>query len=384
MSRSDPSPPHEVYWDHCATTPLSPGVIEAMSEALKRHFANPSSAHRWGQASRDLIESARASLAALLGVQARELFFTSGATESNQIALLSTPERVSSPGHIITQETEHSAVLGPINALKQRGYEVSTLRVNSLGLVSVEQVAQAIRPETQLVSIMHANNEIGTVQPIAAIGELIAHTASPHCLFHVDGAQSTGKIPLDLDALQVDLFSLSAHKFNGPKGIGALYIKRRSKRRGLLKLPPISFGGGQERGVRPGTLATHQIIGLGVAAKEARSALAAQENIRLKEKVDRLWAGLQALDPSSKRQGTGGAPHVLSVTVSNELLSLIEERWAHIAFSRGSACHSSQGSPSHVLTALGLSSEEASRTLRFGLGLSTSIEEIDESLSILA
>ena len=215
---------------------------------------------------------------------------------------------------------------------------------------------------------MHINNEVGSVQPIEKISELISNEAHPDCLFHVDGAQSTGKIPINLSQLEVDLFSLSAHKFYGPKGIGALYVKRRSTRRPILKLPPISFGGGQERGLRPGTLATHQIIGLGLAAEIAQRDLSSSAHVKLREKVNRLWTGLKKIDPTIKRRGTGEAPHILSVTISTELLSLIEEKWSHIAFSRGSACQSSHGTPSKVLTAMGLTSEEASRTLRFGLG----------------
>lgn len=376
--------PIERYWDYCATTPLSPEVIREMSDSLARDYANPSSAHLWGLAARDRIEDARLSLAKLLGVQARELFFTGGATESNQIAILGTHARVSQPGHIITQATEHSAVLGPFRALERRGFEITVLPVDSSGRIDVNQLKSLINERTQLISIMHINNEIGTTHPIGEIADLIAQTASPDCLFHVDGAQSTGKISIDLSALGVDLFSLSAHKFYGPKGIGALYVRRRSPRRPSLKLPPISFGGDQERGLRPGTLATHQIIGLGVAAEEAHADLSSGGTDALTEKVSLLWAGLRSLDPLAIRRGSGEAPHILSVTLSPQILERIEEHWAHIAFSRGSACHSQRGQPSPILTALGLSAEEASRTCRFGLGRFTTIAEIEEELTLLS
>ena len=375
--------PIERYWDHCATTPLSEEVINAMSDSLRLDSANPSSTHRWGLSVRDRIEAARCQLASLLKVQARELFFTSGATEANQMSILSTAKRVKQPGHIITQVTEHSAVLEPIRILQSRGFDVSILEVDRQGLINLDQLSDELRTDTQLVSIMHINNELGTMQPIEAISELITRHGRPECLLHVDGAQSTGKLPLDLGALEVDLFSLSAHKFYGPKGIGALYVKRRSQRRPTLKLPPISFGGGQERGLRPGTLATHQIIGLGVAAELAERSLSKGDHLKLKERVDSLWNGIKSLDRTAIRRGTGEAPHVLSITVSTDMFSAIEDGWSHIAFSRGSACQSRSGKPSRILTAIGLNSEEASRTLRFGLGGTTSDEEIKENLDYL-
>ena len=372
-----------IYWDHCASTPVSPTVIKQMTRSLTTHHANPSSAHPWGYAVREEIENARDQLARLLKVQAREIFFTSGATEANNIAILSGLKRVGLH-HVITQKTEHSAVLKPIKTLVEQGCTATVLNVDRKGYIDLDQLKNEINADTRLVSLMHINNEIGTMQAIAEIAELIAKHAHPECLFHVDGAQSAGKIPIDLKALNIDLFSLSAHKFYGPKGVGALYVNRKSPRRSqALKLPPLFLGGQHERGLRPGTLASHQIIGLGQAAQEAKEALKTLEDQRLHTLVNELYQGLKGLDPSACRQGGGEAPHVLSITVSKPTLSAIEEAWGHIAFSRGSACQSSSGKASHVLTALGLTSEEASRTLRFGLGRDNHLREVQENLKLL-
>ena len=372
-----------VYWDHCASTPVSPTVIEAMVNSIQNHSANPSSSHIWGYAVREEIEEARDHLARLLKVQAREIFFTGGATEANNLAILSGFKRVGSH-HIISQNTEHSAVLKPIQALVDQGCDASILPVDSKGYVSPEQIKESITPHTRLVSIMHINNEIGTMQAIAEMTEVINQYAHPDCLFHVDGAQSTGKVPIDLKELDIDLFSLSAHKFYGPKGVGALYVNRKSSRRSTtLKLPPLTFGGQHERGLRPGTLASHQIVALGQAAKEAEQELCTFQHHHLSQLVDQLYHGLIQLDPQAQRQGGGEAPHVLSLTVSPDTLAAIEHIWGHIAFSRGSACQSNAKQASHVLRALGLSSEEANRTLRFGLGRSNSSIEIQNNLNRL-
>jgi cysteine desulfurase len=374
----------ERYWDYCSTTPIAPRVLSVMQDTLANCYANPASSHRWGNVARERVEDARYMLGQLLNVQSRELYFTSGATESNQLAILGGLDRVG-PHHIITQKTEHSAVLKPINHMVSQGCEQSILSVDSQGLIDVDQLKSSIKPETRLISIMHINNELGTIQPIAEIGECIAQYAHPDCLFHVDGAQSTGKIDIDLAQLNVDLFSLSAHKFYGPKGVGALYVRRRSPRRQTtLKLSPLSFGGGQERGLRPGTLATHQIVGLGMAAQEAQTELNSEGPQRTKNLINLLFKGLVNLDPSLIRRGTGEAPHVLSVTLSPHVLEAIEECWSHIAFSRGSACRSSTGGPSPILTAIGLSSEAASHTCRFGLGRFVSTQEIEENLILLS
>lgn len=376
-------PPLHAYWDHCASTPVSPTVIEAITRSLYSHSANPSSSHAWGYAVRDDIEEARYQLARLLKVQAREIFFTSGATEANNIAILSGLKRYG-PHHIISQETEHSAVLNPIQSLIEQGCEASILPVDSRGYVDLDQIKACITKHTRLVSIMHINNEIGTMQALADIAEVIAQKAHPQCLFHVDGAQSTGKVPIDLKDLKVDLFSLSAHKFYGPKGVGALYINRKSARRpSVLKLAPLMFGGQHERGLRPGTLASHQIVGLGQAALEATQELNKASTNPLVQLREELHNGLMKLDPKAIRRGGGEAPHVLSLTVSPEVLTAIEQVWGHIAFSRGSACQSSSKQASHVLRAIGLSTEEANRTLRFGLGYSNTSDEIQKNLKLL-
>lgn len=381
--------PSPLYWDHCATTPISTRVIEAMSDSMRDHFANPSSSHRWGSAARDSVEDARLDLAELLGASPRELIWTSGATESNNLVLFGVAQASSAPLHIISQVTEHSAVLEPLAELERRGHEVTLLSVDSQGHINLNELERALRPHTRLVSLMHANNEIGALNPLKEIGDLIKERASAECIFHVDAAQTVGKIPIDLKALKVDFLSLSAHKFYGPKGVGALYRCRSSRsgigRSSTIALPPLFFGGHQERGVRPGTLATHQVVGLGVAAQEALADLANGGEARVRARVTQLYEGLQRFDSDLiRRSPAEGAPHVLSVTASPPLLELIEERWPHIAFSRGSACQSTSAAPSHVLLALGLSAYEASHTIRFGLGRDTSSEEISEALKLLA
>ena len=386
------SAPHPLYWDHCATTPTSPRVIEAMGRSLSEHFANPSSGHMWGARARDTVEEARVHLAELLGASARELIWTSGATEANNISIFGAASRAAQPIHMISQVTEHSAVLEPIAELERRGHQVTRLSVNAQGMIDLAELDAALKPETRLVTLMHANNEVGSLLPLVEVGELIRARAHPECIFHVDAAQSVGKIPINLAKLEVDLLSLSAHKFYGPKGVGALYIRRatgrtldrRSSSRSPLRLPPLCLGGAQERGVRPGTLATHQIVGLGVAAREAIDDLADGGEPRLRALTQQLYRGLKRLDPQARRRSPeSGAPHILSITLDPALLERIEDHWSHIAFSRGSACHSTAHAPSHVLLALGLSSEEASRTLRFGLGRSTTSQEVSEALQRL-
>lgn len=385
----DSPEPYELYWDHCATTPTSSRVVEAMSASLRDHFANPSSGHRWGGAARDTVEEARINLATLLGASPRDLAWTSGATESNNLAIFGVAASAQEPIHIISQVTEHSAVLEPLAELRRRGHQVTLLPVNSEGHISLTELRRALRPQTRLVSIMHANNEIGALSPIHEIGALLRAEAPDECLFHVDAAQTVGKTPISLSSLPVDLLSLSAHKLYGPKGIGAIYIRNYTRRREALrpavKIPPLLFGGHQERGVRPGTTATHQIVGLGVAALEAQEYLRSGGEAKLRARVERLYEGLAQLDPDiSRRSPIRSAPHVLSVTLSAPLLERVEACWGHIAFSRGSACQSSSSAPSHVLLALGLTSEEASRTVRFGLGRDITDLEIDTALKLLS
>ena len=375
--------PSLIYWDHCATTPVSPSVVQSMSAALTDHFANPSSAHRWGARARDLVEDSRVAVAMLLGASPREIFWTSGATEANNLALFGAAASAEARCHIISQVTEHSAVLEPLEELDRQGHDVTLLTVNAHGVIDIEALRAAICPETRIVSLMYANNEIGALQPIAEVGALLREIA-PQCLFHVDCAQAVGKLSIDLKTLPVDLLSLSAHKLYGPKGVGALYIRRSAVERGALAISPLLRGGEQERRVRPGTLATHQIVGLGVAAHEAVEHLATGETERLRALNQQLLQGLQQIDSELIRRGhADGAPHVLSVTVSLRTLILIESKWRHVAFSQGSACHSLSSEPSHVLRALGLNAEEASRTIRFGLGRATTAQEIEDALTLL-
>lgn len=355
-----------------------------MTHSLAQGFANPSSSHRWGAKARDEVEVGRAQLAELIGANARDLIFTSGATEANNLAIFGVARRSETPIHIISQVTEHSAVLEPLQILSQQGHEVTLLPVSSTGMIDLDQLRAALKPHTRLVSLMYANNETGVKQPIAQIGQLLMNDADPQCLFHVDAAQAIGKFTIDLSQLDIDLLSLSAHKFYGPKGIGALFLRRRNSRRRTLELPPLFFGGSQERGLRPGTTPSHQIVGMGVAALEAMEDLKKGGEQRLCDLREYLLEGLRSIDPHIERRGSPeGAPHVLSVTLSLHVFRQIEERWSHIAYSRGSACHSSSGRPSYVLTAMGLSSEQCSKTLRFGLGRYTTKEEIDHALRLL-
>lgn len=360
-----------IYLDNAATTAVDPAVIDAMTACLgpDGNFANPSSSHAPGMRARRAVERARGQIAARLAARPEEIVFTSGATESDNMALLGVlGARGEAGGHLITSRTEHHAVLDTARALAADGVDVTFLPCDASGLIDADGVADAIRDDTALVSIMHVNNEIGVVQDIDAIGAACRARGVP---LHVDAAQSAGKLTIDLSRWPVDLVSLTAHKAHGPKGIGALYV------RGGTRLVPLLHGGEQERGLRAGTLATHQIVGMGEAFELADPE---RDGPRLAELRDLLWrelAGIEGLRLNGHPQRR--APHILNVCfpgVEGESLRLA---LSDIAMSAGSACASDKPEPSHVLSAIGLSDALAQSSLRFSVGRFNSAAEIERA-----
>jgi cysteine desulfurase len=358
-----------LYLDNAATTPVDPAVIEAMTACLGAggHFANPASGHAPGADARQLIEQARESIAARVNAPARNLLFTSGATEANNLALKGAVRaHQGRRTHLVTTRIEHKSIMDSAGALASEGVEVTYLPCDADGIVGAAQVREALTDATVLVSVMHVNNEIGVVQDIAEIASVCR---SRGVLLHVDAAQSAGKIPVDLRGWGVDLCSLTAHKINGPKGIGALYV------RGGVELTPLIHGGEPELGIRGGTLATHQIVGMGKAYALADPAV---EGPRLAALRDRLWLGLGEIDGAARNGHPDRcAPHILSVTLPGVDGSSLLLALADIAISQGSACASSVPEPSHVLSSLGLSDALAQSTLRFGVGRFTSGADIE-------
>lgn len=369
-----------VYLDYLASTPVDPRVAAAMAECLTMdgNFGNPASrSHVYGWRAEQAVEQARRELADLVNADPRELVWTSGATEADNLALKGAAGFYSDRGrHIITSKIEHKAVLDTCAWLEQRGWEVSWLEPGGDGLVTAASVAAALRPDTLLVSVMHVNNELGTVNDIAAIGAVVREAGA---LFHVDAAQSVGKIPVDLAQLPVDLLSISAHKFYGPKGIGALYVRRQPR----VQLEAQIHGGGHERGMRSGTLATHQIVGMGEAARLARDGMVAESG-RLLALRQRLWQGMGGIS-GLRLNGHPEArlPGALNVSVEGVdgetlLLSLRE-----LALSSGSACNSENIEPSHVLRAIGVPDALAHSTLRICCGRFTTEEDVDRAVAHL-
>ena len=362
-----------VYLDNAATTRVDPRVATAMSACLHDGgaFANPASVHLAGRRSAQRVERAREQLAALLHVRPRDLIFTSGATESDNLAILGAARfRASRGRHLITMPTEHKAVTDSFRALEREGFEVSWLKPSPAGLLASSELEAAIRPDTQLVSIMHVNNETGVVQDIAAFGECCRRH---DVLFHTDAAQSAGKLELDLAALPVDLLSLTAHKFHGPQGIGALYTADRPG----CRVEPLMFGGAQERRLRPGSLAVHQIVGMGEAAALAGSCMQ-RDHRNLVSLRERPWTGIREL-PGITRNGSAehsfaGILNVSAAGVEGESLLLAMEP---VCVASGSACNSRSGESSYVLRTLGCSDLEAQSAIRFSFGRENSIEEVD-------
>ncbi len=366
----------DVYLDNAATTPVDPRVTAAMQAclALDGDWANPSSSHAPGRRARSRVEQARADVAALIGADPAEVIFTSGATESDNLALLGALRFLRDPQrHVVTARTEHPAVLDACRQLEREGCAVTYLKPRTDGIVDPAQVAEALRPETRLVSIMHVNNEIGTVNDVAAIGRLCRARG---VLFHVDAAQGAGKLALDVHRDGIDLLALTAHKVHGPKGIGALCVRREPR----LGLVPLQFGGGQERAVRSGTLPTHQLVGIGEAFRIARSEMAADAE-RIGALRHRLWAGLQHLDGlrlngDPERRVAG----ILNVTIEGIEGETLLYALRDLAVSSGSACASLHGEPSYVLRTLGRSEREAQGSLRLSLGRFTTQDDVDYAI----
>jgi len=369
-----------IYFDYFATTPVDPRVAEKMMECLtlEGNFGNAASrSHLYGWKAEEAIENARRQVADLINADPREIVWTSGATESDNLALKGIAHFHQKKGkHIITSKIEHKAVLDSARQLEREGFEVTYLDPGSDGLITPEAVAAALREDTILVSIMHANNEIGTVNDIAGIGEV---TRNAGVIFHVDGAQSAGKIPIDLAQMKVDLMSFSAHKFYGPKGMGALYVRRKPR----VRLEAQIHGGGHERGMRSGTLATHQIVGMGAAAQIASEEMAL-ESVRLKGLRERFWNGLSDIEEvhinGDVNARLPGAMNVSIAFVEGESLIMSLKG---LAVSSGSACTSASLEPSYVLRALGLSDELAHSSLRFSFGRFTTEADVDAAVEQL-
>ncbi len=368
-----------IYLDHNATTPLAIPAFDAMQRALRDDFGNPSSVHVFGQRAKALMDDARAQVAALLGAEASEIVFTSGGTEADNLALRGVAEAAEALGrrHLVTSAIEHEAVLATVKALARRGWSVTRLDVTRGGYVTVEALDAALRPDTACVSIMHANNEVGTVQPIEALASLARARGA---VFHTDAVQTVGKIPVDVTSLGVDLLSLTAHKFHGPKGAGALWIRRGTR------LFPTQTGGRQERNRRAGTENVPAVVGFGVAARLARERLAT-EGPRLAGLRDRLESGiLTRIDGTTVNGGPG--PRVPNTTnigfegIEAESL-LIALDLEGVAVSTGSACSSGTLEPSHVLKAMGCSAHHTQNSLRFSLGAGTTATEIDTVIDVL-
>ena len=363
-----------VYLDNAATTAVDPRVVEAMLECLgpAGDYANPSAVgHGPGRRARARVEQARAEVAALVGADPSQVIFTSGATEADNLALLGAARFYRGRGrHVVTSRTEHPAVLDAGRQLEREGFEVTYLKPGPDGIVEAAQVEAALRPETLLVSLMHVNNEIGVVQDVGCVGRMCRERG---VLFHVDAAQGAGKLPLDVGGDCIDLLALTAHKLHGPKGVGALCVRREPR----LGLVPLLHGGGQERGLRSGTLPTHQIVGMGAAYRIAAAEMR-EEGARIAGLRDRLWRGLAAV-PGVLLNGhaTRRAPGILSVAVDGvEGESLLYEL-PQLAVASGSACATTSGEPSYVLRALGRSDRLAQSSLRLSLGRFTTAAEVD-------
>ncbi|MFM0199740.1 IscS subfamily cysteine desulfurase [Paraburkholderia fungorum] len=367
-----------IYMDYSATTPIDPRVVDKMIPYLREQFGNPASrSHSYGWDAERAVEEARENVAALVNADPREIIWTSGATESDNLAIKGAAHFYKSKGkHIITVKTEHKAVLDTCRELEREGFEVTYLDVKDDGLIDLEKLKAAIRPDTILVSVMSVNNEIGVIQDIEAIGEI---TREKGIIFHVDAAQATGKIAIDLQKLKVDLMSFSAHKTYGPKGIGALYVRRKPR----IRIEAQMHGGGHERGMRSGTLATHQIVGMGEAFRIAREEMAT-ENERIRMLRDRLLRGLSEMEETyvngdmEKR-----VPHNLNISFNfvegESLIMAVKD----VAVSSGSACTSASLEPSYVLRALGRNDELAHSSIRFTVGRFTTEQDVDYVINLL-
>ena len=368
-----------IYLDYSATTPVDPRVAEKMIPWLTEHFGNPASrSHAFGWEADKAVEEARENVSRLVNADPKEIVWTSGATESNNLAIKGAAHFYSGTKgkHLITVMTEHKAVLDTMRELEREGFEVTYLMPEPNGLVDLEKFKAAIRPDTVLASVMFVNNEIGVIQDIAAIGEICR---SKGVIFHVDAAQATGKVEIDLSKLKVDLMSFSAHKTYGPKGIGALYVRRKPR----IRLEAQMHGGGHERGMRSGTLATHQIVGMGEAFRIAREEMAA-ENERIRMLRDRLYKGLSEIEETvvngdMEHRIPGNLNISFAYVEGESMMMAIKD----VAVSSGSACTSASLEPSYVLKALGRNDELAHSSIRFTIGRFTTEEEIDYTIDLV-
>ena len=367
-----------IYLDYASTTPVDPAVADRMVEFLtpSGHFGNPASrSHMFGWQAEAAVEDARVDVANLIGADPREVVWTSGATEANNLAIKGCAQFNTRKGkHIITSKIEHKAVLDTCRQLEREGFEITYLNPDKSGLIQPQAIADAIREDTTVVSIMHVNNELGTLNDIAAIGKLCRENK---VFFHVDAAQSAGKTAIDVEAMQVDMMSFSAHKIYGPKGIGALYVRRKPR----VRIEAQMHGGGHERGMRSGTLPTHQIVGMGAAFKLGAEVLA-DESARITALRKRLWDGVSDMQEvylnGSEHQHVPGIINISFAYVEGESLIMALR---DLAVSSGSACTSASLEPSYVLRALGLNDEMAHSSIRFSIGRYTSEKDVDDAIA---
>ena len=369
-----------IYLDYAATTPVLPEVMASMEEALSFEacFGNPHSAHDYGTAAAEIVQGAQRDLADLLGAAPNEIIYTSGATEANNLALQGAAYFYQQRGkHIISVKTEHKAVLEVLQFLERQGFSVTYLPVDSEGLIALQDLEQALRPDTILTSVMLVNNETGVIQPIAAIAEILK---AKGVLLHVDAAQALGKIPVKVSELKAGLISFSGHKIYGPKGIGALYVQTKPK----IHLRPLMYGGGQQQGLRPGTQAPFLVQGLTQAAKTVIQDLA-EESTRILTLKERLWEGLSALSPNIQLNSpfSHSVAQICNVTfkgMDGEML--MNEIQNTLAVAQGSACNSTHIEPSHVLRAMGIKQQDAHSSIRFSFGRYTTLADIDAVIKV--
>jgi len=370
----------QIYLDNQATTPLDPKVFSAMEPWFTEKFGNASSRnHTYGWEAEEAVEIARESVAATIGALPKEIIFTSGATEANNIALQGVAKKYQDQGkHIITVKTEHKAVMDVCQHLSKDGFDITYLPVDKGGILDLNKFEDAIRDDTILASVMHVNNEIGVIQPIKELGAICKNKG---IIFHVDAAQSMGKLSINVDDMGIDLLSISAHKFYGPKGVGGLYIRRKNPR---VQLQPIMFGGGHERGIRSGTLPVPNIVGLGKACDIAADVMI-EENLRISQLRDTLLKGIRAENPNASINGSmehrvAGNLNMSFPGANNEaIIAAIPE----IAISSGSACTTSTMEPSHVLLALGMSKNEVYSSLRFGIGRFNTEKDVETATKVI-
>ena len=373
------SPKHfPIYMDYSATTPVDPRVVDVMIPYLREQFGNPASrSHAYGWSAEEAVENARAEVAKLVNADPREIVWTSGATESNNLAIKGAAHFYKEKGrHIITVKTEHKATLDTCRELEREGYEVTYLDVLPNGLIDFEVFKQSVRPDTIVVSVMFVNNEIGVIQDIPRIGEFCREKG---IIFHVDAAQATGNVVIDLEKLKVDLMSFSAHKTYGPKGIGALFVRRKPR----VRIEAQMHGGGHERGMRSGTLATHQIVGMGECFRIAREEMAT-ENERIRMLRDRLWKGLSEIEEVYLNGDMDDrVPHNLNVSFNYVEGESMIMALKDVAISSGSACTSASLEPSYVLRSLGRNDELAHSSIRFSIGRFTTEAEVDFTIELV-